>query len=243
MVEILGVPFSTLSFDETVAQLTAALHGSTPHHILTANPEIIMLARENERFGQIVRSVDLVTPDGIGAVWASKFYGTKLHERVTGAELSTALIQYAAAHDLRVYLLGAAPHSLDLALQKLRAQVPNLQIAGQHGYFQPEETARVLDEVRAYAPHLLLVGLGVPRQEHFLHEHKQALGVPVMIGIGGVIDVFAGTVKRAPKLWQQLRLEWAYRLLKQPSRWRRQLVLPKFVLTVLFDKNKRQEKR
>ncbi|ASS73899.1 glycosyltransferase [Tumebacillus algifaecis] len=239
MVNILGVPFSTLSFEETTAVLKTAMNnGESPRHIITANPEIVMIAQENETVMRLLHEADMVTPDGIGAVWASQYYGTKLKDRVTGAELSEALIEHAAAHGLGVFLLGAAPESNRLAVANLQSKYKGLRVAGRDGYFQAEEMADVLRSVQAFGPSLLLVGLGMPRQELFISQHKQELGASVQIGIGGVIDIFAGTVKRAPKLWQNMRLEWLYRLLSQPSRWRRQLVLPKFVITVLTDKKR-----
>lgn len=240
MVEILGVPFSTKTFEETYAQLEQALGGDVPLHIVTANPEIVMIARENQTVRDLLHEADLVTPDGIGAVWASKYYGHAISGRVTGAELSSALIEHCAKQGLRVYLLGAKPESNRLAQKKLREKYPNLQIAGRDGYFGADEEAKVVEEVRQFAPHLLLVGLGMPRQELFISTYKKTIGARVNMGIGGVIDIFAGTVKRAPKLFRDLHLEWFYRLASQPSRWRRQLVLPQFVLTVLTDKNRKQ---
>jgi N-acetylglucosaminyldiphosphoundecaprenol N-acetyl-beta-D-mannosaminyltransferase len=239
MVNILGVPFSTLTFEETVDSLKDAMtKGDPPRHIITANPEIIMIAQQDDTVMRLLRQADLVTPDGIGAVWASKYYGTKLQGRVTGAELSAALIEFAAEKGLGVFLLGAKPESNRLAVENLRRKYPRLRIAGRDGYFSKEEEGSVLRQVCEFAPSLLLVGLGMPRQELFISKYKQELGVPVMIGIGGVIDILAGTVKRAPKLWQDLHLEWLYRLLSQPSRWRRQLMLPRFVIRVLTDKNR-----
>ncbi|ARU60466.1 hypothetical protein CBW65_04800 [Tumebacillus avium] len=239
MVNILGVPFSTLTFDETVARLqTAMTNGDAPQHIITANPEIVMIAQQNETVMRLLHEADLVTPDGIGAVWASQYYGTKLHDRVTGAELSSALIEHAAANGLGVFLLGASQYSNRLAVANLQQKHPGLRVAGHDGYFKDEDTAFILREIKAFGPSLLLVGLGMPRQELFISAHKAELGASVMIGIGGVIDIFAGTVKRAPKIWQNMRLEWFYRLLAQPSRWKRQLVLPQFVITVLSDKNR-----
>lgn len=238
-VTILGVPFSTLSFATTLQQLQTNMHsGHRPLHVITANPEIIMMAREDDTIRSLIRQADLITPDGIGAVWASSHYGHKLHERVTGMELSSGLIDYAAAHGLRVYLLGAKPESNDLAVRNLRTQYPDLRIDGHHGYFSPDEEPAVASQIADFQPHLLLVGLGMPRQELFIQRYKEEIGAKVLIGIGGVIDIFAGTVKRAPQIWQKARLEWLYRLLSQPSRWRRQLVLPQFVWTVLTDRNK-----
>ncbi|KEO84039.1 WecB/TagA/CpsF family glycosyltransferase [Tumebacillus flagellatus] len=240
-VHILGVGFSTLTFSQTLQQLKQDLQNTIqPRHIITANPEIIMLARSDAGFKQLLESADLITPDGIGAVWASKYYGEALRERVTGVELSTALIEHCADQGLGVFLLGATPESNRLAVENLRKRYPNLRIAGRDGYFKEHDLPDVLEAVRAFKPNLLLVGLGAPRQELFIAKHKSELGVPVSMGIGGCIDIFAGVVKRAPKLWQKLRLEWLHRLLSQPSRWRRQLVLPKFVITVLTDKNRKK---
>jgi len=239
MVNILGVSFSTLTLEETVAKLKQAMQGQTPLYIVTANPEIIMIARQDQEMRTLLEQADLITPDGIGAVWASKYYGTKIGERVTGMEMSTALIEYASEQGLGVYLLGASAESNRLAIENLRKRYPKLRIGGRDGYFQPEQEAEVVREVRDFGPALLLAGLGMKRQERFLSRYKQEMGVPVSMGIGGVIDVFAGTVKRAPQFWINLKLEWLYRLIKQPSRWRRQLVLPQFVLTVLTDKNRK----
>ncbi|HEU4964930.1 MAG TPA: WecB/TagA/CpsF family glycosyltransferase [Bacilli bacterium] len=240
-VNILGVPFSTLSFEETLRILTENLSGGErPLHIITANPEIVMMARTNDTIRTLLHEADLVTPDGIGAVWASQYYGHKLRDRVTGMELSGGLIEYAAAHNLSVYLLGATPPSNSKAVENLRTKYPHLRITGHHGYFQSDEEPYIAEHVRTFKPDLLLVGLGMPRQELFIQTYKEQIGAKVLIGIGGVIDIFAGTVKRAPRIWQKARLEWLYRLLSQPSRWRRQLVLPQFVMTVLRDPHKKR---
>ncbi|MCX7569498.1 WecB/TagA/CpsF family glycosyltransferase [Tumebacillus sp. DT12] len=240
MVKILGVPFSTLTFEETLRRLTDALRGDSPLHIITANPEIIMMAQKDPRIMELLLEADLVTPDGIGAVWASQYYGEKLEDRVTGIELSTALIEAAAERGLGVFLLGTKPETNRKAVEHLQARYPGLRIGGRDGYFKAHEEADVVAQVKDFGPALLLVGLGMPRQELFIKKHKEETGAQVMIGIGGCIDIWAGEVKRAPKLWQDLRLEWAYRLLSQPSRWKRQLVLPQFVLTVLTDKNRKK---
>jgi N-acetylglucosaminyldiphosphoundecaprenol N-acetyl-beta-D-mannosaminyltransferase len=241
MVNILGVNFSTMTLQETVAMLEQAMSApQKPLHIVTANPEVIMLARSDREMNELIGAADLVTPDGIGAVWASKYYGTALTERVTGMEISTALVEYAAKQGLGVYLLGAAPESNRLAIENLRKKYPTLRIDGHDGYFKPQDEARIIEKVRAFGPALLLVGLGNPRQEKFIYKYKHEMGAAVCIGIGGVIDIFAGTVKRAPKIFQDLKLEWFYRLMKQPSRWRRQLVLPRFVITVLTDKDRKK---
>jgi N-acetylglucosaminyldiphosphoundecaprenol N-acetyl-beta-D-mannosaminyltransferase len=240
MVKILGVPFSTLTFEETLRMLKEALRGDSPLHIITANPEIIMMAQKDPRIMELLHEADLVTPDGIGAVWASQYYGEKIEGRVTGIELSTALIEEAAAQGVGVFLLGTKPEINRQAVENLRRRYPGLRIAGHDGYFKPQEEEQIVAKIREFGPALLLVGLGMPRQEQFIHRYKHATGAKVMIGVGGCIDIWAGAVKRAPKLWQRMGLEWLYRLLTQPSRWRRQLVLPQFVLRVLTDKNRKK---
>ncbi|MCL6637580.1 MAG: WecB/TagA/CpsF family glycosyltransferase, partial [Alicyclobacillus sp.] len=134
---------------------------------------------------------------------------------------------------LRVYLLGAQESVLQQCLTRFRKQYPQLEFAGHHGYFRPDELPRILAEVAAFAPHVWMVGLGQPRQEKLIFGTLAHLPPCVAIGVGGSIDVWSGTVKRAPRLFQAAGAEWLYRLLRQPSRWRRQLALPRFAWQVL----------
>ncbi|TCS69775.1 WecB/TagA/CpsF family glycosyltransferase [Effusibacillus lacus] len=232
--DILGVPFSTLSFAETINLLEDWMGGAVPRQVVTANPEIVMNAREDKEMERILQQADLVTPDGIGIVYAAKILGGPIRERVTGADILPPLFRKADREGWTVYLLGASPESNRLAQANLSRLYANLKLTGRDGFFREEEIPALLSDIRAAAPKLLLVGLGLGKQEKFIAKYLQDLQVPLAIGIGGCIDVYAGTVKRAPVLFRKLNIEWLYRLLKQPSRWRRQLALPKFALTVLL---------
>lgn len=234
--KILGVSFSTLGFNATVADLVARIESGQRTHVVTANPEVVMIAKENAGFQSILEQA-YVVPDGIGIVYAAKMLQKPLHERVTGVELVDALMQEADKQGWSVFLLGASPDVNRMAAARLEKDYPRARIVGRRdGFFSADEEQLVLDEITAKSPDLLFVAMGVPRQELWIAKHWSQLNIPVVIGIGGVFDVLAGTVKRAPVLWQKLHLEWMYRLLKQPSRWKRQLAIPRFVGAVLIEK-------
>ncbi|WP_018132146.1 WecB/TagA/CpsF family glycosyltransferase [Effusibacillus pohliae] len=235
-INILGVPFSTLSFADTIQLIQSWMAGSTPRQVVTANPEFVMFVRENREMQAIVRQADLITPDGIGIVYAARLLGNRRIERVTGADMLPLLFEKANQQGWPVYLLGASAESNRLARQTLSRLYPNIPLAGRDGFFSKAEVPGIIADIRSRQPRLLLVGLGSGKQEKFIADHLQELRVPVSIGVGGCIDIYAGTVKRAPLLWRKLHLEWLYRLLKQPSRWRRQLALPRFAWTVVRER-------
>lgn len=228
MVSVLGVPFANLTAFEVLQQGKQFLHGHKPRVIITAGPEFVMQTIANPNLVPLVKKADLITPDGIGIVLAAKWYGTPLKERVTGVELTLQLIGYTAEAGLRVYLLGASQDALEGALAALKKQYPTLAIAGRNGYFSSQDTDAVVQSIREFAPHLLLVGLGQPKQDQFIDHYRDVLSVPLAMGVGGTIDVLAGKVKRAPRFIQKAKLEWFYRLCKEPRRFRRQLALPVF---------------
>jgi N-acetylglucosaminyldiphosphoundecaprenol N-acetyl-beta-D-mannosaminyltransferase len=233
---ILGVPFSTRSFDETVAYLVSRIESGERTHVVTANPEIVMVAREQPSFQSILEQA-VVVPDGIGIVYAAKWTNQPIAERVTGIELMEALMEQADRHRWKVYLLGASPDVNRLAAEKLAARYPGARIVGyRDGYFQTNEDEDVARDIAEKEPHLLFVAMGAPKQDQWIAAQWERLGVPLAMGVGGSFDVIAGKVKRAPALWQKLHLEWLYRLLSQPSRWKRQLAIPRFVWTVLREK-------
>ena len=227
-IEILGVPFSAMTEREALSSCIAFMQDTKPHFVITAGPEFVMRAGADPELPGVLARADLITPDGVGVVIASRWYGQPLAERVTGVDLAQKLLVSAAQTGLRVYLLGASEESLQQALDKIREAYPTLHIAGRNGYFKKEKTLDVITAIRAEAPHLLLVGLGQPTQEKFLAAHLDALGVPLAIGVGGAIDVLGGTVKRAPEFFQKAKLEWLYRLAKEPARVKRQMALPRF---------------
>ncbi|ATY86043.1 glycosyltransferase [Kyrpidia spormannii] len=235
-VVVMGTGFDPVTLEEAakrIAEWVDGWNGAGPlKQVVTANPEVVMLARRNPGVAQVVRRADLVTADGIGVVLASKWLGTPVPERVTGADLADRLLGFAGQRKWRVYLLGASSASLGGALAELRRHYPEVDWHGHHGYFDQQGEKEILQEIAEVRPHLLFVGMGAPRQDLWIARHRD-LPVGVAMGIGGTIDVWSGAVKRAPVAWQRLHLEWLYRLIRQPSRIRRQLVLPHFALLAL----------
>lgn len=231
-VNVLGVAVDKLTLNEALQRVEAFLKEDRLHLIVTANPEIIMLARQDEQFAKILEQADLVTADGIGLVIGAKILGEDLPERVTGIDLSSGIFRLAREKGWSFYLLGAAPGVAEAAAAQLVDKYPGLKITGwNHGYFQDSEP--ILREIEARRPDILLVALGMGRQEKWVWEHGHRLPVKLAIGVGGSLDVYAGRVQRAPELFQRLGLEWLYRLVRQPSRLGRMLVLPVFLWKVL----------
>lgn len=239
---ILGIPIDRVDQAQALRIMQDYIDSGKPHYIVTANAEIIYQASQDATMRQVVCGADLVTADGSGVVWASKYIGQPLSERVTGIDLVHAICQTSETAGWRIYILGAVPGIAQQAADKLRQQYPACQIVGvQHGYFKAEEEPRIVEQIRQAKPDVLLVAMGAPRQELWITKHQDVLQVPVAMGIGGSLDVISGNLKRAPQWMQKLSLEWLYRLLIQPSRFKRVLALPKFVLAVR--KEQRQKRR
>lgn len=226
---LFGVSFHALSFDQALAAVDAFIRRGTPHLVVTPDTTALMRSRHDPELQQCYRQADLVTPDGTGIVWATRWLGAPLPERVTGIDLMQALCRQAALRGQRVFLLGAAPGVAAQAAHHLKRSCPNLNVVGvHHGYFAGKD-ASVIDAVRAARPDLLFVGLGVPLQERWLARHKHTLGVPVMMGVGGSLDVIAGRLPRAPHWVRRAGLEWAFRLGLEPHRLGRVASIPAFV--------------
>lgn len=197
-----------------------------------------MLAQRDASYRDVVNAADLVVPDTVGIVWASRMLGQPLRERVAGIELAERLCDEI---DVPVFFVGAAEGVARQAADALRLRHPSLRMAGeQHGFFSVDESAAVAERIRASGARLVLVALGFPRQEVWIHENLARLGAVVCIGVGGAFDVWAGRVKRAPAFVRRLGLEWFYRLVTQPRRLGRQLALPAFALKVLMQSLRRR---
>lgn len=237
---VLGIPFCRWSMKQVTDWITShwdetklTSQPDMAKYIVTANPEIVMGALENKQLKEALLQADLVTPDGTGIVWAADYLGKPVSERVAGYDLLHAICKTAEDRPFSVYLLGAKEETNQQAAARLAAMYPKLHIVGRHhGYFTDEEEQAIIADINQCQPDLLLVALGFPKQEIWIQKYKAELRVKVAIGVGGSFDVLAGRVKRAPQIWQNLRLEWLYRLLQEPSRIKRQLALPKFVLAV-----------
>ncbi len=230
--DVLGVGFDDVTMDEALRRAEALMAAPGADYVVTPNPEIVMICREDPAVRAAVEGASMVLPDGIGVIYGAKILGRPLREKVPGADFAEKLMERMAKKGLGVYLLGAKPGVAELAGEKLAAKYPGLRIAGTHdGYFQ--EDGPVVDAINATKPALLLVCLGAPKQEKWMAKNRDRLAVPLMAGLGGSLDVYAGVVQRAPAAWQRLNLEWLYRLLKQPSRLGRMMKLPEFLLCVI----------
>lgn len=240
MTQILDVPFDALTMEEAVGKLKMFLQDGKQHYICTPNPEIVMEAQDDRELMKILREADLVVPDGIGVVWASRYSEIRLTERVAGYDLVQNLFQSIKDTKESIYFFGGAPGVASAAARQMKKVYPNLQIVGGHnGYFDDLEEKKIISDIKHAAPSILLVGLGAPKQEKWIAEHLEETGAKIAIGIGGSFDVMAGNVKRAPKVFQKMGLEWFYRLITQPTRWKRMMRLPKFAITVLRKQKKR----
>jgi N-acetylglucosaminyldiphosphoundecaprenol N-acetyl-beta-D-mannosaminyltransferase len=231
-VNILGVSVDAVTMEDSVGVVREALGQGDRLRVVTANPEMILRAERDEALREIMARADLVVPDGEGVVWAARVLGAWLPERVTGIDLARRLLAEAHTYGWRVFFLGGQPGVADEAAAMMGRDFPGLEVGAHHGYFTVgQEEEGVLALIRDFHPEILLAGMGAPFQEFWLSRYPDLAGVSV--GVGGTFDVFAGRVKRAPRWLRRLRLEWLYRLLREPKRLRRQLDLPRYMWRVL----------
>lgn len=238
-INILGIDFDNVTMQEAVNKCNEFLNNNKLNMVVTPNPEIVMIAKDDEEYRKIINSASLVVPDGIGIIKAGNILKKPLNQRVAGYDL---ICNFFASQnqeiEKRVYILGAKPGVAQIAKEKLEEKY-NLKVVGTHdGYFKDEDVENIIEDINKSQANILLVGMGMKKQEQFIYLNKEKLNVNIAFGCGGSIDVFAGTVKRAPEFWVNHNLEWLYRLIKQPSRLGRMLVLPKFLLVVMFRKNR-----
>ena len=233
-VDVLGVGFDRVHLASAVERILRRLDAGERTFVITANPEFVMLARTNKDLARIAHDADLVVADGTGIVAASRLLGDPL-PRVPGRLLVDALIPHLAQRRSSVFFLGAAPGVAERAAAELRRRAPGLVVAGVHaGSAEPEQDAVSVARIDETDPGVLLVAYGMPKQERWIARNLPALAaVRVAIGVGGVFDQLAGVQKVPPALLHAIGLEWLWRLVREPWRWRRQRVLPQFALLVL----------
>lgn len=245
-IKIFGVRIHNTTLEEVTSLLRKYLKGDKLSVIYTPNTEIVMSAKDDENLRNLLNKADLIIPDGIGLIYGSRIKKKPLKERVTGFDTSMKLLDIANENSYSIFLLGGKDGVSKIAAENIEKDYPNIKIAGyQHGYFKgshlglidTEEEKEVLNRINKANPDIIFVGLGFPMQEKWIDANKDRLNSRVIIGNGGVIDVLAGNAKRAPKIYMDLGLEWLYRLMKNPSRIKRQMAIPKFMLQVLFGKD------
>ena len=234
-IDVLGVEFDNLSMDEAVDRAWELMRERRAAYVVTPNPEIVMVCREDPEARAAVAGAALTIPDGIGVIYGAKIQKTPLKEKVPGIDFTCRLFERMAAEGKRVFLFGSKPGVAEKARDNLAERYPGLEFVGVNdGYFKDD--GPVVEKINAAAPDLVLVCLGAPKQEKWMHVNAPRLDVGLMIGAGGSLDVFAGTVERAPEKWQKAGLEWLYRLAKEPKRIGRMMKLPQFLLCVMFKK-------
>ncbi|QKS72384.1 WecB/TagA/CpsF family glycosyltransferase [Paenalkalicoccus suaedae] len=239
-VNILGVPFVRTTLKEMSEQLVTHAELKEKAFVVTANPEIVLHAYENDDYKRSIDKATYVTADGIGVVKGAQLIGEKLPERVTGFDLFMRLLTMANEKGQSIYLLGASKEVLPKTIAQIETQFPHVKITGSHhGFFDWADDA-IPNEIRETKPDYVFVALGLPRQENWIAQHMDQFDHGVFMGIGGSFDVLAGEVKRAPMFWQKIHLEWFYRLLKQPSRIGRMMALPRFGIKMLQERKKQR---
>ena len=236
-INVMGVNFDNVTMEEAMDRAREILDGDKTVYVVTPNSEIVYEAMHDETMMALLNGASLVLPDGAGVVLGSKILGTPLKQKVAGVEFADHLMDVLIEKKQKLYLLGSKPGVAEMAAEKMLQKHPGLAICGMaDGYFKDE--AAVVEKVNEAGADVLFVCLGAPKQEIFMQNHREDLCVKMMIGLGGTLDSFAGTVKRAPRWMIRLSLEWLYRLIQEPKRLGRMMRLPKFILAVAARKMK-----
>lgn len=231
-INILGVPIDKVDMEGALKMVDSFLVQDDLKTIYTPNSEIMMEAQLDRELKEILMEGSLVVPDGAGVVLAAKILGFRLPGRLAGYDLVEAMLERYAPSDTRVYLLGAKAETITAAAIYLVGKYKGIKICGyHHGYF--EDGDKIIEMVNSTNPDILLVGLGAPKQEKWIHKNKDLIRAKVAMGVGGSFDGFAGTFPRAPEFFREKNLEWLYRLYKEPRRFFRMLNIPKFLFLVI----------
>ncbi|WP_283597046.1 WecB/TagA/CpsF family glycosyltransferase [Ligilactobacillus aviarius] len=238
-VNILGIEFDNFTQKELVHQLITDNQQHLNRFVVTANPEIVLAATRDPNYQQIINHADYVTADGIGIVKGAQILGTPLAERVTGFDTMQALLQYADQSQKKVYFLGGKPAVISALKNVIEKKYPHLVIAGMHdGYFNDEEP--IVHEIQQAQPDFIFVALGFPKQDFFIAHHR-SIANSIWMGVGGSFDVLTGNVQRAPEFWINHHIEWLFRLIQEPTRFKRMLALPRYLFRVYRQKFKQKK--
>lgn len=241
-INIHGIMIDNVTMDEALDRVSELLDGKTAGKIYTPNAEIIMQSYRDSELKKLLNDADLVVPDGAGVILASRILGTKLKQKVSGIDLVKKMFINTDKRAISFFILGGRPGVPEQAAINILSEFPKARILGYHnGYFDDDEVPDIINEINSKKAEVLLVGLGAPKQERWIHQHAHEINSKVIIGVGGAIDVFAGKVTLAPEFMRKAGLEWLYRLIKEPSRYKRMMDLPRFMALTLkarFQKTK-----
>ena len=225
--ELFGCAFDRVTIEEAVERCVEWCRGSRQSHIvLTANAAIVCMKRRDPELERACRAADMVVPDGVSVVWASRLAGSPLPERIAGVDFMAALLSAASKHRLKLYFLGAKQEVVTAMVERCRRDHPGAIIAGfRNGYFGEAQHAEIVDQIRDSGADMLFVGMPSPFKEIFCERYRDRLNVPVMMGVGGSFDVLAGFIQRAPLWLQSIGMEWSWRLAMEPRKmWKRYLL-------------------
>ncbi|MGI6085714.1 MAG: WecB/TagA/CpsF family glycosyltransferase [Acetivibrionales bacterium] len=233
-VNVHGVMIDNVTMNEALDKVLCMLNGQVPNKIFTPNSEIIMQANREPELKNILNSAQLVVPDGAGVVFASGLLGNKLKEKVSGIDLVKRILINTKIRPTGFFIFGGKPGVAEKASINILSDYPNAKIMGfRNGYFDESDIPKIIKQINESKAEILLVGLGAPKQEKWIHKYSSELNCKVLMGIGGSIDIFAGTAKLAPEFMRKSGFEWLYRLIKEPKRVKRMLDLPRFILLTL----------
>ena len=236
-ISILGVPLDNYQPEELISRAENGFDGTQAQTIFSVNPEKIMRARKDPELLKALREADYLIPDGIGAVLGARILLKEKTNRITGVALMDLWLQTAQRKKYRIFIFGAKPAINSRAAIEIRKKYPSLELVGQsHGYIEEVFYNRMIGQINDLETDILFVGLGSPKQEKWIHRHRESLRVKICMGVGGSLDVIAGRVKRAPQFFQRTGLEWLYRLIQEPRKYQRQHFLPQFAFELLKKK-------
>lgn len=234
LVNIAGINIDDITMDQAVKRVYSFISSNENHSIYTPNAEIMMDGITNKTLNEVLNNADMLVADGAGVVLASKILGEKVIEKVSGVDLAKNLLAFSSKMPIKFFLFGGNPGIAEKAHANIICDYPNAQVVGtRNGYFTEDDEAAIISEINNSDADVLLVCLGAPKQELWIHENKNKLKVKACLGVGGTLDILAGNVKLAPDFFRNNGLEWLYRLYKEPRRFKRMLRLPKFILYVL----------
>ena len=228
-VNVLGVGIDNLTLSEAVDKALSLISEHRCAYMVTPNPEIVMAAWDDPKVSKAIENADLVIPDGVGVMQAARILGTPLREHMPGIDAATEIIKRLASRGGSVFLYGARPGVAEKAAERMKQRFPELVICGTNDGYGNDDGA-VVSKINAAKPDFVMVCLGVPKQELWMAKHAAKLDAGLMAGLGGTIDVFSGQVKRAPLIWQKLKLEWLYRCFEEPKRFRKIKRIPQFII-------------
>lgn len=225
-INLLGIPIQNITMQQAVGQIQNAIHSNHSSSFFFVNAHCINVARNDEEYRMILQQNQYNYADGTGMTLAAKCFGIHMVDNVNGTDMFPLLCRELHISGTSMYLLGATPDRLEALIKNINTQYPTLQIAGHHhGYFDWNDNPQIIDDIRKSKPDVLLVAMGVPIQEKWIHKHAKQLGVPAILGVGGLFDFYSGAIPRAPVWMRRIGMEWLFRLYQEPARlWKRYLI-------------------